>query len=363
MGPRRPRTGPLPQRAGPRHPALRTGDGGRPPLRTSPARGVPGPGECILVGRSIAGELAALRQFNLRLALFGALVLLLGLAGGAWVAARAIRPLRDISSTAARIASGDLSQRIPAAETDNELGQLATVLNTTFARLQDAFERQARFTADASHELRTPISVILNQTQSTLARERSPAEYRETLEACQRAAQRMRRLTETLLTLARSDARQESLPASTLDLATLARDCLDLIRPLADARRLQLQASLEPAPVRGDPDRLALVVTNLLTNAIHHNREGGEVRVATRTEAGHALLTVADTGPGIPPEHLPHIFERFYRADPARTAAQGRTGLGLSIARSLTEAHGGTLEAHSPPGQGATFTLRLPRNG
>ena len=318
------------------------------------------PGECILVGRSITPELAAMRRFAWLLAGAGGAVLLLGLAGGWWIATRAIRPIDDISATAEKISAGDLSQRIDATDAGSELGQLAAVLNSTFARLDAAFTQQKQFTSDAAHELRTPVSVILTQTQSTLNRERSAAEYRETLEACQRAAQRMRRLVESLLDLAKLDSGQVSLQCAPLDLAQTAAECLELVRPLASERGIALQSDLAPANCEGDSDRLALVITNLLTNAIHHNRDGGEVRIVTSNGDGEALLTVADNGPGIAVEHLPRIFDRFYRADAARTASQGRAGLGLAISKSIVDAHGGTLEVASQPGAGATFTVRLP---
>ena len=164
-------------------------------------------------------------------------MLVLGLAGGWWVATRAIRPIEAISATAVKIAGGDLSQRINAADTDSELGRLAGVLNSTFARLEAAFAQQARFTSDASHELRTPVSVILSQTQTALSRERPAAEYREALEACQRAAQRMRNLTESLLELARLDAGQEPMKQERFDLLRVARECVEMVRPLAGGAR------------------------------------------------------------------------------------------------------------------------------
>jgi len=323
---------------------------------------VPGPHPefVILVGRSIVPELKELHRAALKLAALGLYLLLLGLAGGWWIAGRAIRPIKDISATAVKISAGDLSQRISADETESELGQLAAVLNATFVRLEAAFARQQQFTSDAAHELRTPVSVILTQTQSTLTRERSAAEYRDTLESCQRAAQRMRRLIESLLALARLDAGQEPVARAPFDLAGTAKDCLEMIRPLADERRIKIVAELNSAPCGGDADRVTLVITNLLTNAIHYNRDGGEVRIATRLENGAAVLTVSDNGPGIAAEHLPHIFDRFYRADAARTSSQGRAGLGLAICKAIVEAHGGTIGGASQPGGGATFTVRLP---
>lgn len=317
-------------------------------------------GECALVGRSIAAELASIHRLAFVLSALGCIVLVLGLAGGWWLATRAIRPIGDISVAAATIASGDLSHRINTNNTDNELGQLASVLNSTFARLEGAFARQQQFTADASHELRTPIAVILSQTQATLARERSSAEYRETLEACQRAAQRMRRLTESLLALARLDAGQGLLKRERTDLSQTVRESIELLGPVAEDRHIRIDCELAPTECLGDSERLAQVVTNLLSNAILHNRSDGEVRVTTRSEKDSALLVVTDTGPGIPAEDLPRIFERFYRADRSRTGATGGTGLGLAICKAIVDAHGGSIDVSCPPSGGATFTVRLP---
>ena len=200
-------------------------------------------GDCLLVGRSIAPELAAMRRFALWLASAGAAILALGLAGGWWVAGRVLRPVEAISTTAAKISAGDLSQRINLADTESELGRLAGVLNSTFSRLESSFAHQARFTSDASHELRTPISVILTQIQSALSREREPGDYREALQACERAAQRMRRLTDSLLELAKLDAGQNQISRDPFDLARVARESVDLVRPLATRAALPSTAN------------------------------------------------------------------------------------------------------------------------
>ncbi len=318
------------------------------------------PGEVVLAGRSIAPELAALRSFALGLLAVGAGVLTVGLAGGWFLASRVIRPIHAISETAGRIAAGNLSERIRTDEADSELGRLATVLNGTFSRLDDAFAQQRQFTADASHELRTPVSVILSQTQATLARPRSPEEYRATLEACQRSAQRMRRLIASLLELARLDAGQDPMARQKFDLAQIVADALELVRPLGEERSLRWTTDLSSAPCTGDAEKIAQVVTNLLTNAIHHNRDQGEVHVTVRAEHGDAVLTVADTGVGIAEADLPHVFRRFFRADKARSHGDGRTGLGLAICQAIVDAHQGRLSVTSRPGTGSTFTLRLP---
>lgn len=320
------------------------------------------PGECVVVGRSIAPELDNLDQLALWLSALGGAVLILGLAGGWWLATRAIRPIHDISAAATKIATGDLTHRINTDKTDNELGQLAAILNSTFARLESSFERQRQFTADASHELRTPVAVILSQTQATLARERTPAEYRETLEACQRAAQRMRALTESLLVLARLDAGHEARKRERAELSQIVRDSVELLRPLAEERCIMIQSELVAAECPGDSQQLAQVVTNLLTNAILHNKHGGEAHITTRREQDDVVLTIADNGPGIPAEDLPRLFERFYRADKSRTGATGGTGLGLAISKAIIEAHGGSIEVISTVGSGTTFTVRLPVN-
>jgi len=319
-------------------------------------------GEALLIGRSMAPDLAAMRRLALWLFAAGGGVLAIGLAGGWWLATRAIRPIEEISATAQKIAAGDLSQRINASDTESELGRLAGVLNSTFARLEAAFAHQVRFTSDASHELRTPISVILSQTQTTLSRERSAAEYRDTLQACQRAAQRMRKLAESLLELARLDAGQQQMKRECFDLSRVARECVELVGPLAAEREIEFECELPPVECIGDAEKIGQVATNLISNAIYFNRDKGQVRLWAGTENGSACLRVSDTGEGIPSEDIPHIFERFYRVDKSRSRIHGRTGLGLAICKAIVDAHGGTIEVSSKPEQGSTFTVKLPLN-
>ncbi|MBU4459950.1 MAG: HAMP domain-containing histidine kinase, partial [Verrucomicrobia bacterium] len=314
----------------------------------------------IVVGRSVAPDLAELRRLALWLGACAAGVLALGLAGGWWVATRAIRPIDAISAAAQKIAAGDLAERIDAGDTGSELGRLAQVLNATFDRLGEAFARQAQFTADASHELRTPVAVILAQTETILARERQPGEYREALEACRRAARRLRHLTESLLTLARLDSGAPAERPDPVALDRVTAEAVDLLRPLATERSICLDADLAAAPCAGHADRLAQVAANLVANAIHYNRPGGEVSVRTAVEDGAAVLAVRDTGTGIAAADLPHIFERFYRADASRARAEGRSGLGLAIAKAIVESHGGTIAVESREGEGSTFTVRIP---
>lgn len=317
-------------------------------------------GRCVLVGTSLVPSTKELHKLGAVLALIGFGIVVTGFTVGWWLATRALRPIAEIGQAAQEIAAGDLTRRINPSETESELGQLTTVLNSTFARLETAFAQQQQFTSDAAHELRTPVSVILTQVQSTLNKERSGAEYRETLEACQRAALRMKRLIESLLELARFDAGQEQLKRVSFELAAKTRECADMLQPLAAERRVKLVLELTETSCVGDPERLSQVIINLLTNAVTYNKPDGEVRVTTALRDGSAILTVADTGIGIAPEDAPQVFTRFYRADKSRTGSAGNAGLGLAICKSIVTAHGGTLDFTSEPGRGATFTLRLP---
>ncbi len=316
------------------------------------------PVNCVLVGRSIATENAELRNFGGALIAIGAAVLAAGLVGGWWLVTRALQPIGEIGAAAARIAEGDLSQRIENGDSQSELGQLANVLNTTFGRLEALFAQQANFTADAAHELRTPVTVILTQTQSALTRERSEEEYRETIEACQRAAQRMRRLIESLMELARLDAGQEPFHLEKCDLVKVVRDCVGLMHPLAAARKIAIEEEYSAAVCRGDAERLAQVVTNLLSNAIEYNQEGGKVWVSTHSKEGMAMVKVRNTGAGIDAADLPHVFDRFHRGDKARTAS-GHSGLGLAIVQAIVHAHGGSLNVESEVETGTFFVAKF----
>jgi heavy metal sensor kinase len=317
-------------------------------------------GDCVLVGRSLSAHWRSQRRLAWTIVATGGAALALGFGGGWWLTTRAIRPVEVISAAASRISAGNLSERIATAEPDNEIGRLAEVLNRTFARLEAAFTRQKQFTADAAHELRTPLAVLISEAQTALARERGAAEYRESLETTLETAQRMRRLTESLLELARFDAGHESLHREKFDLAQTTRERVELLRPIAAQRDIQIHCELAPTVCEGDSERLAQVITNILANAIHYNRDGGEIRILTASEGDASVLAVSDTGVGIASEELPHVFERFYRADKSRSRAEGSSGLGLAISKAIVEAHGGDISVHSELGTGTTFTVRLP---
>lgn len=317
-------------------------------------------GDCILAGRDLAPARARLRLFAGQLAFAGLLVLLLGLGGGALASRLLFTSIRRIGATARRIAAGNLAERIPAADMDRELGELADVLNSTFARLDAAFARQQQFTADAAHELRTPLAVILSETQTALRRDRTPEEYRDSIRACEEAAQHMRRLSESLLALARLDAGSGPGERESVDLALVARECLDRLQAHADQRGVQLQADLRPATLPGHVDQLGRVFANLLENALDHTPAGGTIRVTTAAGNEQVVAVVADTGVGIPPDALPHVFDRFYQVAQSRSGREGHFGIGLALCKAIVEAHGGRIEAASEVNVGTTLTLRWP---
>ncbi len=317
-------------------------------------------GMTSISGRYISAEQADLTRFGVLLGLGGGALWLAGLAGGWWLAGRALKPIDTIGRTASRIAAGNLDERINIAGTDNELDRLGHVLNETFDRLATAVERQKRFTADASHELRTPVTIILSETQRALKREREPEQYRVILANCHSAARRMRSLVESLLVLARQDIPVSGSDSIPCDLAEIAGGVADLLQPLADEHSIPIERDLAPASVTGDPHSLAMVVQNLLANALEHPPAGSRVRLAVFSLPQGAVLEVSDNGPGIAGEHLPRLFDRFYRADSARGQASGRTGLGLAIAKTIVDNHGGKIEVESKLGKGSTFRVVFP---
>ncbi|MEM7231630.1 MAG: heavy metal sensor histidine kinase [Planctomycetota bacterium] len=314
----------------------------------------------VLVGRSIAKERAELNALLGYIFGTGGFVFLVGLLG-AWVLAkRSIRPIQSMTETAENISASNLSRRIDIESTESELGQLAGVLNNAFGRLETSFQQQARFTADASHELRTPVTVILTQTAMARRKDRSAEEYREVIDACFNVAGRMKSLVDGLLTLARTDAGDLIVEFREVDFLDLTKNCVAMLESLAAEKGIRLECELDDATVLGDTERLTQVVTNLVSNAIRYNRHAGEVRLKLERSPNEVRLSVSDTGVGIPADALPRIFDRFYRVDSARSAKEGGTGLGLAITRAIVEAHHGRIDCVSTQGEGSTFIVRLP---
>ncbi len=313
-------------------------------------------GSFILVGRPIRDQLAQLRELLGVIVGIGAVVFAVGLLGGWILIGRILNPIQRMARTAASISESNPSSRIDVTATENELEDLARTLNSAFDRLEAAMKRQGQFTADASHELRTPLSVLMTQLELGLKKDRSPAEYRAVLETCLKAVQRMASLAEGLLFLSRADAKAVELRREPLDLKEIVEESVGLVRPLAENRGIRLSVGAESQRLVGDRTRLGEAVTNLVTNAIQYNRPDGRVEVTLKD----GVLEISDTGPGIPEEDRPHVFERFYRADKARSRNVGGAGLGLAITKSIVEAHGGTIEFESRNGNGTVFRVRIP---
>lgn len=315
----------------------------------------------VQVGRS-SGEAYAVLD-RLRLGLLGVGLVSLLLAGGiAWgVAGGALKPIVTITRTARAIAlSRSFARRLEDTGSRDELGELGTTFNEMLVSLEEAYAAQQRFIADASHELRAPLTAVrANLELLALQGESLPAEERQPLvNAAAEEADRMGRLVADLLTLARADAGQK------LRLRPVELDRL-LLQVYAEARLLAKEVKLvvqeiDEVSLPADPDRLKQLVLILVDNALKYTPAGGEVRLALRTEGAMAALEVADTGIGISPGDLPHIFERFYRTDKARARDAAGTGLGLPIAKWIVEQHGGEVAVESAPGHGSSFIVKLP---
>lgn len=319
-------------------------------------------GAMIMVLRSIRHDMADLHRFGLQVAAMALGTLFLGLLGGWWISGRMVQPIRKISDTASQISATSLNRRIETDSLEQELVQLGSVLNGTFARLEDSFSRLTQFTADASHELRTPLAVIQSQAELALSRPRTPEAYQQTLEICLQSAERMRSLIDGLLLLARTDSERLDLRPQAVDLRHIAEDAVSQFQSNAIDAGVELEcvSSESPVMVSGDVRFLTQVPANLIDNAIRHSVAGGKIIVEVRLVGADAVLTVQDSGSGIGAEHLPYIFERFYRVDAGRSRRHGGSGLGLAISKNLVNVHGGTIQCESPPGKGCLFTVRLP---
>lgn len=279
--------------------------------------------------------------------------------GMGWrLAGIALRPTREITAQAEALEAGTLSERITANADVIEFTRLVTVLNAMLNRLDRAFQAQRRFTADASHELRGPLNVLRGDLDVTLRRDRTPTEYRATLERCREEVIRLSRLAADLLVLARSDAGLPLERRTEIDVHDLTNHVAERYRSLAAERNVGLCVTGVSAVVLGDPALLERVVANLIDNAVKYSPPDGGIRLEVQRNGGNVLLTIRDDGPGIPLEQVPLLFTRFFRGDPGRPRAEG-SGLGLAIARAGAEAHGGTLEFLGNS-DGTTFRLTLP---
>lgn len=313
----------------------------------------------LIMGKTQAALLADLHGVLFKVIGMVSLVVAVVSFIGFWLIRYSLKPIKRIGQTAERIATGDISERIDVDEVESELGHLAGVLNTTFGRLGTALTRQIQFTSDASHELRTPVAAILADCQFSLKRERSPERYRETIEVCHESAQHMRSLIEDLRDLANFDEKNEELVSESVEMKEFLANVVSVMKPLATEKGIQLNAELESAVVELDPIRMRQAVLNLLGNAIRYTEAAGKVIVACAKKANTVIIEVRDTGIGIPTDKLDHVFDRFYRADEARSTHTGGVGLGLAISKSIVEANGGKISVESQVGVGTCFRIEL----
>lgn len=290
-------------------------------------------------------------------------VLLIASLGGYWISRRALQPVDAITRAAQSIGIENLSQRLEVPAAGDELARLSETWNGMLERLEAAVKRLSQFTADASHELRTPIALIRTTAELTLRRERSTETYREALRHIVEESDRTARLIEDLLLLARADAGLPAWPLDRVELTPLVRDVCEQGQILAQERQLEISAEAPEQPVYVDANDPALrrLLLLLVDNAVKYTPEGGHITVSVALDSSGPTVTVRDTGIGIPDAALPHVFERFYRVDESRNRDAGGAGLGLSIAQWIAQRHHARLEAESVLGRGSSFRVRFPR--
>jgi heavy metal sensor kinase len=285
----------------------------------------------------------------------------IALAGGYVLVKRALTPVDRVAATAERISSQNLSERLPVPQTGDELERLSVALNHMIERLDTAFQYSRRFVADASHELRTPLTVLRGELESFVQEPHLAAEWRDRLGSALEEVERLANIVDGLFAISRLDAGEAAAEWVPFDLAQLASSTADQMSLLAEDKNIKVTCTgASGAWVKGDRARLKQVIVNLLDNAIKYTPPGGAVTLRVAAKEDQAVLEVADTGMGIPPEALPKVFERFFRVDKARSREQGGAGLGLSIVKSICTAHHGRIEASSTPGQGSRFRVELP---
>jgi heavy metal sensor kinase len=304
----------------------------------------------------------AAKHFRLVLLLSCPFLLVLASAGGYWMSTRALTPVDEIIREAQSINSGNLSRRLSVRQGGDELQRLSETLNGMLKRLETAFTRITQFTADASHELRTPVALMRIAAELSLRKSHTELEYREVLIQILGELEKTSVLVEELMLLARADVGVETLQRAPSDLSNCLREACREGRTLSEAKQISFQESIFDGPliVNGDSDALHRLFLILIDNAVKYTPSHGLINVSLANQNGIAIAEVRDNGIGIAASDLSHIFERFYRADKARSRESGGTGLGLSIARWIAEAHGGSIEAQSTPGEGSVFEVCLP---
>ena len=304
----------------------------------------------------------ALDNFKWILVFLSPLLLLFASFGGYLISWRALRPVDEVTRAAQSITSKNLSGRLAVPQSRDELQRLSETLNGMLGRLETAFKRVTQFTADASHELRTPVTLMRTTAEVSLRKPRQESEYRDALTQILRELERTSDLIERLMLLARADSGTEALQFARFDLSEALREACVQGRTLARAKQITFQEQMGNGPVvlEGDACALQRLFLILIDNAVKYTLPGGQVSASLEASAGFAVTEIRDTGVGIAEDDLPHIFERFYRADKARSRDMGGAGLGLAIGRWIAEAHGGAIQVESKPGKGSVFRIRLP---
>lgn len=287
--------------------------------------------------------------------------LLVAICGGYFLVRRALRPVEEIAQKAEKITQHNISQRLPVARTGDELERLSISLNLMIGRLEDAIQNSKRFVADASHELRTPLTVLRGELENLGQDARLDAAARDTIGSMLEEVERLTHIVEGLVALSRLDAGDAKTEWVPFDLAELAATTADQMSLLAEDKGISVACNaVEGIRVKGDRARIKQVVVNLLDNAIKYTATGGSIQLTVTRQNGHAILDVGDSGIGIPAGDLPHIFERFFRVDKARSRDLGGSGLGLAIVKSICVAHGGQVKVESTEGRGSHFKVELP---
>ena len=312
------------------------------------------------VGLDLSQQAALLADYRRTLLL----VLVLGVFGaavaGAVVAWQGLRPLRRITDRVEQVTASQLHTRISRQGWPRELVTLAAAFDAMMDRLEQAFDRLSRFSADLAHELRTPIGNLMGEAEVALARTRTPEEYQQVLASSLEEYGRLARLIESLLFLARAENTEVSARRSDLDAREVARSVRDFYEAVAEEQIVRVEVHGQ-ARLRGDPVLVRRALSNLLGNALQHTPPGGSVEIAIEAAEGEVVIRIYDTGEGIAPEHLPHLFDRFYRVDEARAQPAEGTGLGLAIVKSIMDLHGGRVRIESTPGEGTLITLCFPQ--
>lgn len=336
--------------------------GGRKMLMTAHSLLLPRGGRFLIeTGAPMDGVQADLKKWLLFLSAMLPVVLAIALGGGFVLVKRALLPVDRIAASAERISSQNLSERLPVAQTGDELERLSLALNRMIERLDSAFQYSRRFVADASHELRTPLTVLQGELEGLVQQPHLTTDWRDRMGSALEEVDRLAHIVEGLFAISRLDAGEAAAEWVPLDLAQLTAATVDQMSLLAEDKGIHVACDARMGVwVEGDPARLKQVVVNLLDNAIKYTPQGGAITLTVATQDGNAVLEVADNGIGIPPEALPRVFERFFRVDEARSREQGGAGLGLCIVKSICMAHHGHVEVRSSSGRGSRFRVQLP---